>query len=91
MQNYYSRNLLCQASNSGLMGLGFSFRYLIIGCNFFKIVHGDLAARNILLDAKGIVKISDFGLSKVKCENTFTSLFHYCPLGCSITHSRAPL
>lgn len=30
----------------------------------FKILHGDLAARNILLAEENIVKICDFGLSR---------------------------
>nr|WOX59909.1 receptor tyrosine kinase PVR1A2 [Carcinus maenas] len=31
---------------------------------FKKVLHGDLAARNVLLDENNVVKISDFGLAK---------------------------
>jgi len=31
---------------------------------FFKILHGDLATRNILLAEENIVKICDFGFAK---------------------------
>ena len=29
-----------------------------------QVLHGDLAARNVLLDENNVVKISDFGLAK---------------------------
>ena len=31
---------------------------------FLKILHGDLALRNVLLSERNVVKICDFGLSK---------------------------
>jgi len=31
---------------------------------FMQVVHGDLSARNILLDTSNVCKISDFGLSR---------------------------
>ncbi len=29
-----------------------------------KVIHGDLAARNVLLAAGNVVKVADFGLSR---------------------------
>ena len=37
---------------------------------FFKILHGDLALRNVLLSENNVIKICDFGLSK----NLYTNI-----------------
>lgn len=37
-----------------------------------KLVHGDLAARNVLLCEKNVIKISDFGLSKSLYKKEYT-------------------
>lgn len=36
---------------------------------YFQVLHGDLAARNILLADNNIVKICDFGLAKSMYKN----------------------
>lgn len=35
----------------------------------FKVLHGDLAARNTLLTENNIVKICDFGLARTMYQN----------------------
>ena len=34
-----------------------------------KVLHGDLAARNILLAANGVVQVADFGLARQLYQN----------------------
>lgn len=46
-------------STRGLTKQGHCCAYLV-----FQIVHGDLAARNVLVFEDNIVKVTDFGLSK---------------------------
>ena len=41
-----------------------------------RIIHGDLAARNILLAEHNVVKICDFGLAKALPESTKTAYSH---------------
>ena len=42
----------------------------IMSYSFFKILHGDLALRNVLLSENNVIKICDFGLSK----NLYTNI-----------------
>jgi serine/threonine protein kinase len=51
------------------------FRDVILGLeylHFNRIVHRDLKPENLLLNAKGVAQIADFGISDIVCEEDFS-------------------
>jgi serine/threonine protein kinase len=38
--------------------------FIVIIFSAMQVLHGDLAARNVLLADEGVVKIADFGLAR---------------------------
>jgi len=55
-----------------------------------KVIHGDLAARNILLAEDNIIKICDFGLAKYMENNSMyrkkSEVFKFLKLSFSMTY-----
>ncbi|GBG33887.1 Protein kinase, putative [Hondaea fermentalgiana] len=48
----------------------------LVHLHSLDVVHRDIAARNFLLDSRGIVKVCDFGLAKIKPSHRNGSLEH---------------
>ena len=38
-------------------------------CHYYKIIHRDIKPENLVLDSKGYVHITDFGIAKIQTEN----------------------
>ena len=67
-----SRNGIFVSEKSKYCSSILNFKHLIIQRVVFKkVVHGDLAARNVLLSKNGVIKICDFGLSRTFYENCY--------------------
>ena len=66
------------------------FKEYFVKTSSFQVLHGDLAARNVLLADDGVVKVADFGLARQLYTDENYMKQSQVNIACS-TNSAAPV